>query len=200
MDQGFIEGYEDLILELREIRKANDVSKHGNQIRRAMCPLGINTVRLTEVKLKNSKGLLFIQLEYQPNDRIILGKKEKIAPITMSVFQHDEVGKLYGHVFKPKPKEMPQLEYMQHVCRRMVTWIDIPVQVAIIYDKGIMRDSYGKMETDGVGRYQHLRLAYYPRIVFDSSFSWDTAIQMSPKDKRDYEQWYKEKNEQEKNR
>lgn len=192
MDQRFIRGYEDQILELMAIRKANDVSKNGNQIRRAMCPLGINEVRLTEVKLKNSKGLLFIQLTYQPADRIINGKKEKIAPITMSVFQPNDVGGTYGHLFKPKPKDMPQLEYMQHICRRMMTWIDIPVKVAIIYDKGIMRDAYGKMEVDGVGKFQHLRVAYYPRIVWDSSFSWDTAIVMSPKDKNDYERWYKD--------
>lgn len=189
MDQRFIAGYEDLILELSTLRKANDVSKNGNQIRRAMCPLGINEVRLKEVKLKNSKGLLFIQLEYQPSDRIILGKKEKIAPITMSVFNPNDVGGTYGHLFKPKPKDMPQLEYMQHICRRMMTWIDIPVTVAVIYDRGVMRDNYGVLLEDGVGKFKSLRLAYYPRILWNREFSWDTAIVTSDKDQIDAEAW-----------
>lgn len=195
MDQGFIRGYEDQISELMTIRKANDVSKNGNQIRRVMCPLGPAVVRLTEVKLKNSKGLLFIQLAYQPEDRIILGKKEKIAPINVSIFRPEDIGFAYNHTFKPKPAEMPQLEYMQHICRRMMTWVNIPVKVSIVYDKGIMRNNYGEFETSGVGKFEHLQLVYYPRIVWDGSFSWGTAIQMSQKDQEAYTKWYKEKKE-----
>lgn len=192
MDQVFVKGSEDLLLELGMIRKANGTNSKGNPIRMTMCPLGVNTVQLRDVKLKNSNGKLFIQLLLQPSDRVILGERHKIAPVITSVFQPEDVGRAYAHVFNAKPVDMPQLEYMQHICRRMATWIGVPVEVAVVYDKSIMRDNYGKMETDGAGKFTHLRVVYYPRIVWSKEFSWDTAVQMSNRDKKDYEQWYKE--------
>jgi len=157
-----------------------------------MCPLGINTVNIREVRLKNSAGRLFIQLILQPADRVILGERHKIGTISTSVFQPEEVGSAYNHLFQPKPAAMPQLEYLQHICRRMATWVGLPVEVAVVYDKSIMRDAYGKMETDGAGKFTHPRVVYYPRIIWNKEFSWDTAVQMSSRDTKESEQWYKE--------
>lgn len=195
MDQGltsFLRGYEDLFLELGTIRKANGVNSKGNPVRMTMCPLGINTAVLREVKLKDSKGILFAQLVIQPHDRVILGERHKIAPISTSVFRPEEMGVAYGHTFKPRPSSMANLEYWQHICRRILTWVDQEVKISVIYDKALLRDAYGKIESEGAGNFANPRVVYYPRIQWNAEFSWSAAIQMTDRDKKDLELWYKE--------
>lgn len=190
----FIKGYEDYISELFIEHKANATNKNGNQTRVNLCPLGFNNVHLYDVKLKKSvKNIYFIQVWFQPETRIISGEKRKIAPISWTLFESsvNDIGILYNHQFKVRPKNMDQLEYLQHICRRLITWIGKAINVGISYEVGIIRDAYDEIQFEGTGYGKWIRKTYYPRL--SKYFNWDTAITRNERDKADYLKWQEEK-------
>lgn len=188
----FIKGHEWYFDELFEERKATGENSKGNPLRMNLCPLGINTVKLTEVKLKKNREVLFVHLTFQPDACVISGTKQKIAPIVSTVFEDslNAVGILYNHVFPPRPAKMERLEYLQHVCRRFQTWINVPIEVGIQYKKFLIRDAYGVLETHKFGGLEALYPTFYPMIVPKESFNWDTALVVTEKDCKDYEAWW----------
>jgi hypothetical protein len=190
----FTKGYEEAFYELFLIHKSTGENSKGNDLRMPICPLGVHEVKITEVKLKKKKTTLFIQLSFQPSPEIVDGKKERIAVIVSTLFEEtvNDIGRLYDHTFKPKPETMEKLEYLQHVCRRLQTWIGVRVQAGIAYDKSVFRDAYGDMEVEGVGHIRFIKKIYYPRIMHPLDFKWANAIKVTETDKKEFEEWYRD--------
>lgn len=186
----FIRGYEEFFDELFEERKATAENSKGNPVRLSLCPLGENTIKLQEVKLKKNREVLFIHLSFQPSPAVINGVKQRIAPIVSTLFEDslNSVGVLYNHIFAPRPAKMERLEYLQHVCRRLNTWIGLEIKAFIQYKKFLIRDNYGALETHKFGGLEALYPTYYPMITH--SFSWDTAITVTERDCKDYQKWW----------
>lgn len=191
-DFPFLKGYYSYVTEHLMLRKANGENSKGNDTRCYMCPLGVNEVMLTQVKLFSSKGFYYIQLHFQPSPQIILGKKERMAPLKETIFESQvkDIGLPWGHTFKPRPDNMDLKTYLGHVCNRMNTFKSIWVKVPVIYEKGVIRDKYGEIDEMTFGARRYINPVYYPRILFEEEFDWSTAIREIRKDKEDYEKWW----------
>lgn len=191
-DFPFLKGYYSYVTEHLILRKANGENSKGNDTRCYMCPLGENEVMLNQVNLYSSRGFFYIQLRFQPSPQIILGKKERMAPLKETIFEDQvkNIGLPWGHQFKPRPSDMDLKTYLTHVCRRMDTFKSKWVKLPVIYGKGVIRDKYGEIETVGMGAVDYINPVYYPRILFGEEFDWSTAIREIRRDKEDYEKWW----------
>jgi hypothetical protein len=114
--------------------------------------LGLNECTLIRVGLhisKNKSYYISCTFARKNEQSILLKTPINFTPFIEYVFNTDQANNIsmaFCHIFKDKPDDMEQKDYLTHLARRLRTFEGQQLQTVVGYEKRAIKDAYGHIE------------------------------------------------------
>ena len=162
---------------MSRLRNVSVINSKGNKALKRAFLQGINPVIISGVKLnRGASGVWYFVVTFTREGATIDGKREYFAPLDDNIFYPREyhrvqqLAEAFGHMLVPKPDDWQAEPFLKAVKRRLDTFIDQRLKVAVMVYREAVTDGYGNVitrvgyagEEDDVEAIRQDVYGYYP--------------------------------------